>query len=82
MVLIMVTFLLRYKGAWHFVMVGVFQHASMAQDVLDHRINTRTSVFLYFPTSFQSGSVLGHSSLAHFDVTDRRDAIRFFWEFD
>ena len=29
-------------GAWHFVMVGVFQHASLEHDVLDHRLNTRT----------------------------------------
>ena len=29
-------------GAWHFVLVGVFQHASLAQDVLDHRLNTRS----------------------------------------
>lgn len=41
-------------GAWHFVLVGVFQHASLAQDVLDHRLNTRTcyinpvSAFIYW----------------------------------
>lgn len=41
-------------GAWHFVLVGVFQHAGMAQDVLDHRLNTRTcylnpiSAFIYW----------------------------------
>lgn len=29
-------------GAWHFVLTGVFQHASLEQDVLDHRLNTRT----------------------------------------
>ena len=29
-------------GAWHFVLVGVFQHASLAHDVLDHRLNTRS----------------------------------------
>lgn len=41
-------------GAWHFVLVGVFQHASLQQDVLDHRLNTRTcyinpvSAFIYW----------------------------------
>lgn len=41
-------------GAWHLVMVGVFQHAGLAQDVLDHRLNTRTcyinpvSAFIYW----------------------------------
>ena len=41
-------------GAWHFVLVGVFQHASLEQDVLDHRKNTRTvlinpiSSFIYW----------------------------------
>mmetsp|Transcript_22313 Transcript_22313/g.58224 ORF Transcript_22313/g.58224 Transcript_22313/m.58224 type:complete len:482 (+) Transcript_22313:52-1497(+) len=41
-------------GAWHFVLVGVFQHAGLAQDVLDHRLNTRTcyinpvSAFIYW----------------------------------
>ena len=41
-------------GAWHFVLVGVFQHATLAHDVLDHRLNTRTcyinpiSAFIYW----------------------------------
>jgi fatty acid desaturase len=41
-------------GAWHFVLTGVFQHASMEQDVLDHRKSTRTvlinplSSFIYW----------------------------------
>ena len=41
-------------GAWHFVLTGVFQHASMEHDVLDHRRNTRTcyvnfvSAFIYW----------------------------------
>merc|ERR1712054_38934 len=41
-------------GAWHFVLTGVFQHASLQQDVLDHRLNTRTcyinpvSAFIYW----------------------------------
>ena len=41
-------------GAWHFVLTGVFQHAGLAQDVLDHRMNSRTcyvnpiSAFIYW----------------------------------
>ena len=41
-------------GAWHFVLTGVFQHASLEHDVLDHRLNTRTcyinpiSAFIYW----------------------------------
>ena len=41
-------------GAWHFVLTGVFQHASLQHDVLDHRLNTRTcyinpiSAFIYW----------------------------------
>eukprot|EP00037_Helgoeca_nana_P018878 m.182224 g.182224 ORF g.182224 m.182224 type:complete len:497 (+) comp24628_c0_seq1:234-1724(+) len=50
----MYVFLPYTLGAWHFVLVGVFQHASLAQDVLDHRLNTRTcyinpiSAFIYW----------------------------------
>jgi len=50
----MYTFLPYTLGAWHFVLVGVFQHASLQQDVLDHRLNTRTvyinpvSAFIYW----------------------------------
>lgn len=39
---ILYVFLPYTLGAWHFVLTGVFQHAGMAQDVLDHRLNTRT----------------------------------------
>jgi MocE subfamily Rieske [2Fe-2S] domain protein len=41
-------------GAWHLILVGVFQHASLEHDVLDHRLNTRTcyvnpiSAFIYW----------------------------------
>ena len=50
----MFVFLPYMLGAWHFVLVGVFQHASLQQDVLDHRLNTRTcyinpiSAFIYW----------------------------------
>merc|ERR1712232_1393779 len=51
---VMYVFLPYSLGAWHFVLVGVFQHASLQHDVLDHRLNTRTcyinpiSAFIYW----------------------------------
>ena len=32
----------RLYGCWHMVMTGFLQHGGMAEDVLDHRLNTRT----------------------------------------
>ncbi len=32
----------RMYGAWHHVLTGVTQHAGLAEDVLDHRLNCRT----------------------------------------
>ena len=32
----------RLYGAWHHVMTGIMQHAGLAEDVLDHRLNSRT----------------------------------------
>ena len=32
----------RLYGAWHHVMCGVMQHAGLAENVLDHRLNSRT----------------------------------------
>ncbi len=32
----------RIYGAWHMVMTGTLQHAGLAEDVLDHRLNSRT----------------------------------------
>ena len=29
-------------GAWHYVLTGILQHAALADDVLDHRLNSRT----------------------------------------
>lgn len=29
-------------GAWHRVLTGILQHAGLAEDVLDHRLNSRT----------------------------------------
>ena len=46
---LMVVGLPRLYGAWHHVMTGVLQHAALADDVVDHRLNTRT--FLTNPIS-------------------------------
>lgn len=32
----------RLYGAWHFIMTGYLQHGGLADDVLDHRLNSRT----------------------------------------
>jgi fatty acid desaturase len=32
----------RIYGCWHMVMVGLLQHGGLADDVLDHRLNSRT----------------------------------------
>lgn len=32
----------RVYGTWHMVMTGLLQHGGMAEDVLDHRLNSRT----------------------------------------
>jgi fatty acid desaturase len=32
----------RIYGTWHMVMTGLLQHGGMAEDVLDHRLNSRT----------------------------------------
>ncbi len=39
---LMIVGLPRLYGAWHHVMTGVLQHAGLAEDVLDHRLNSRT----------------------------------------
>jgi fatty acid desaturase len=32
----------RMYGAWHMVMTGLLQHGGLAEDVVDHRLNSRT----------------------------------------
>jgi fatty acid desaturase len=32
----------RIYGAWHMVMTGLLQHGGLAEDVVDHRLNSRT----------------------------------------
>ncbi|NKB26502.1 MAG: fatty acid desaturase [Rhodobacteraceae bacterium] len=32
----------RIYGCWHLVMMGLLQHGGLAEDVLDHRLNSRT----------------------------------------
>jgi fatty acid desaturase len=39
---IMLIGLPRIYGAWHMIMCGLLQHGGLAEDVLDHRLNSRT----------------------------------------
>jgi len=39
---LMVVGLPRFYGAWHHIMTGVLQHLGLAENVTDHRLNTRT----------------------------------------
>jgi len=39
---LMVIGLPRLYGAWHHIMTGVLQHAGLAENVVDHRLNSRT----------------------------------------
>ncbi len=55
---LMVIGLPRLYGAWHFIMTGYLQHAGLADDVLDHRLNSRTvlmnpiSRFIYWNMNY------------------------------
>ncbi|MEX0628545.1 MAG: fatty acid desaturase, partial [Cucumibacter sp.] len=48
----------RLYGAWHFMLCGLTQHAGMAEDVFDHRLNSRTvymnpiSRFIYWNMNY------------------------------
>ena len=48
----------RLYGAWHHVMTGVLQHAALADNVIDHRLNSRTvymnpiSRFIYWNMNY------------------------------
>ena len=48
----------RIYGAWHMVMVGLLQHGGLADNVIDHRLNSRTvymnpiSRFLYLNMNY------------------------------
>jgi fatty acid desaturase len=48
----------RFYGAWHHVLTGVTQHAGMADNVLDHRLNSRSiklnpvSRFIYWNMNY------------------------------
>ncbi|MDE2792359.1 MAG: fatty acid desaturase [Paracoccaceae bacterium] len=48
----------RLYGAWHHVMTGILQHGGLAEDVIDHRLNTRTvymnpiSQFIYWSLNY------------------------------
>ena len=55
---LMVIGLPRIYGAWHHVLTGILQHAALAEDVLDHRLNSRTvylnpiSRFIYWNMNY------------------------------
>ena len=55
---LMVIGLPRLYGAWHHVLTGVLQHAGLADNVLDHRLNSRTvymnpvSRFIYWNMNY------------------------------
>jgi fatty acid desaturase len=48
----------RFYGAWHMVLTGILQHACLAENVLDHRLNSRTvminpiSRFIYWNMNY------------------------------
>ncbi|MEX0970340.1 MAG: fatty acid desaturase family protein [Paracoccaceae bacterium] len=48
----------RIYGTWHMVMTGLLQHGGLAEDVLDHRLNSRTvymnpvSRFIYWNMNY------------------------------
>lgn len=55
---LMVVGLPRLYGAWHFVMTGYLQHGGLDENVLDHRLNSRTvhmnpiSRFIYWNMNY------------------------------
>jgi fatty acid desaturase len=55
---LMVIGLPRLYGAWHHVMTGLLQHAGLADNVIDHRLNSRTvlmnpvSRFIYWNMNY------------------------------
>ncbi len=55
---LMVIGLPRLYGAWHHVLTGVMQHAGLADNVTDHRLNSRTvyinpvSRFIYWNMNY------------------------------
>jgi len=48
----------RMYGAWHMIMTGLLQHGGLAEDVIDHRLNSRTvymnpvSRFIYWNMNY------------------------------
>jgi fatty acid desaturase len=55
---LMVVGLPRFYGAWHHVMTGLLQHGGLADNVIDHRLNSRTvymnpvSRFIYWNMNY------------------------------
>jgi fatty acid desaturase len=48
----------RIYGCWHFIMTGLLQHGGLAENVIDHRLNSRTvymnpvSRFIYWNMNY------------------------------
>ena len=62
----------RLYGAWHHVLTGLTQHAGLAEDTLDHRLNSRTvymnpiSRFVYWNMNYhldRGGRLVGVSGV-------------------
>ncbi len=55
---LMVIGLPRFYGAWHMTITGILQHAALADNVIDHRLNSRTilmnpiSRFIYWNMNY------------------------------
>ncbi len=55
---LMIIGLPRLYGAWHHIMTGILQHSGLAENVIDHRLNTRTvymnpiSRFIYWNMNY------------------------------
>jgi len=47
-----------FYGSWHYIVTGLLQHTGMADNVIDHRLNTRTvylnpfSQFVYWNMNY------------------------------
>ena len=78
---LMVIGLPRLYGAWHHVMTGMLQHAGLADNVTDHRLNTRTvyinpiSRFIYWNMNYHVEHHM-FPMVPYHHLPDLHDAIR------
>ena len=78
---LMVIGLPRLYGAWHHVMTGVLQHGGLADNVLDHRLNSRTvymnpiSRFIYWNMNYHVEHHM-YPMVPFHRLPDLHDAIR------